>query len=193
MVTNADSYKLSLGDPAPKFSGLKGVDGKTYALDSFKGSKALMVVWYCNHCPYAQAYRERLNDVAKDYTSKGVGVLAINSNDAQQYPEDDFEHMAKHVKQYGLVFPYAYDESQQVAEAYGAVCTPHVQIFDGQRLLRYQGRFDADQQNPQAGRAREVRAALDSLLAGHPVKDATTRAFGCSIKWKQEHFVKLRR
>lgn len=193
MVTLAEGYKLSLGDPAPPFSGLKGVDGTTYGLDSFKDGKALVVVWYCNHCPYAQAYRERFNDVAKEYGPRGVGFVAINSNDAEQYPEDDFAHMVSHARDHGLVFPYVYDETQQVAEAYGAVCTPHVQVFDAQRLLRYQGRFDGDQQNPRAGRAQEVRAALDDLLAGRPVREATTRAFGCSIKWKQDHFVRIKR
>lgn len=193
MVTTADAYKLKLGDPAPRFTNLPGVDGRSYSLDSFKGNKAFVVVWYCNHCPYAQAYRERFNDVAKDYTPRGVGFIAINSNDAKQYPEDDFEHMKTHAQQYRLVFPYAFDESQQVAEAYGAVCTPHVQVFDQQRLLRYQGRFDGDQLNATAGRAKELRAALDDLLAGRPVKEPVTRAFGCSIKWTQEHFVKLKR
>lgn len=193
MVTTADDYKLKLGDPAPPFQGLRGVDGKSYSLDSFRDRKALVVVWYCNHCPYAQAYRERMNDVAKDYMGRGVGFVAINSNDAVEYPEDAFEPMVAHADQHGLVLPYVFDETQQVAEAYGAVCTPHVLVFDHQRLLRYQGRFDGEQQTPKTGRAKEVRAALDSLLAGQKVKEPITRAFGCSIKWNQEHFVKLRR
>jgi len=192
MVTTADDYKLKLGDPAPAFKGLKGVDGKTYSLDSFKASRLLTMVWYCNHCPYAQAYRERMNDVAKDYLGKGVGFVAINSNDAQEYPEDAFEPMVRHAKQYGLVLPYVFDETQQVAEAYGAVCTPHVLVFDHQRLLRYQGRFDGEQQDPKQGRSKELRAALDLLLAGQTVKEPITRAFGCSIKWNAQHFVRLR-
>jgi peroxiredoxin len=193
MVTYGDSYKLKLGDPAPKFAPLPGVDGKSYSLESFRDKKALVVVWYCNHCPYAQAYRERLNDVAKDYSSKGVGFLVINSNDPVEYPADDFPHMVEHAQQYRLVFPYVFDETQKVAEAYGAVCTPHVLVFDQQRLLRYQGRFDADQQNPQHGRAKELRAALDQMLSGQPVTDSVTRAFGCSVKWKKEHFLKVQR
>ena len=193
MVTYGDAYKLKLGDPAPKFSNLKGVDGKSYSLESFKDKKILVVVWYCNHCPYAQAYRERFNAVTKDYSGKGVGFIAINSNDAKEYPEDDLEHMVQHSQRYQLVFPYVFDETQQVAEAYGAACTPHVLVFDQQRLLRYQGRFDGDQQNAAAGRARELRAALDQMLTGEPVKEPVTRAFGCSIKWNKEHFVKIRR
>lgn len=189
----AEDYKLKMGDRAPPFKALRGVDGKTYTLESFRDKKALTIVWYCNHCPYAQAYRDRFNQLAKDYGPKGVAFLAINSNDPVEYPDDDFDHMVKHVKEYGLVFPYVFDETQSVAEAYGAVCTPHMFVFDAQRKLQYQGRFDGDQHNPQAGNAREARAALDALLAGSPVKDPTTRAFGCSIKWKQEHFVKLRR
>ncbi|MBI2077066.1 MAG: thioredoxin family protein [Euryarchaeota archaeon] len=192
MVTTADAYKLKLGDPAPTFRNLPGVDEKTYSLDSFRDKKLLVVVWYCNHCPYAQAYRERMNDVAKDYGAKGVAVVAINSNDPEEYPEDGFEAMVQHAREHGLVMPYVFDETQQVAEAYGAVCTPHVLLFDQQRLLRYQGRFDGDQQNPKLGRAKELRAAMDGLLAGQQVKEPITRAFGCSIKWKKEHFVKLR-
>jgi peroxiredoxin len=193
MVTQVDSYKLQLGDPAPKFSNLPGVDGKTYSLDSFKDKKALVIVWYCNHCPYAQAYRDRFNDVAKDYMAKGVAFVAINSNDANQYPEDAFEPMKMHAKQHGLVFHYLFDESQAVAEAYGAMCTPHVLAFDQQRLLRYQGRFDGDQQNPKLGRAKDLRAALDALLAGQPVKEPVTRAFGCSVKWNAAHFAKFKK
>lgn len=193
MVTNADSYKLALGDPAPRFPPLPGADGNSYSLESFRDKRLLTIVWYCNHCPYAQAYRERLNDVTKDYTPKGVAFLAINSNDALEYPEDDLSHMVEHVRQHRLVFPYVFDATQQVAEAYGAVCTPHVLVFDQQRLLRYQGRFDGEQHNPAAGRARELRAALDQLLAGQPVKEPVTRAFGCSIKWSQQHFARFRR
>jgi peroxiredoxin len=192
MVTVADNYKLKLGDPAPKFSNLKGVDGKSYSLDSFKDKKILTIVWHCNHCPYAKAYESRFNDAAKDYAPKGVGFLAINSNDPVEYPEDDYPHMVEHAQKHGLVFPYVFDATQQVAEAYGAMCTPHVLVFDAQRLLRYQGRFDGEKDNPTAGRARELRAALDAMLVGAPVKDPITAAFGCSIKWNQEHFVKLR-
>lgn len=193
MVTKAESYQLAIGDPAPRFAALPGADGRSYSLDSFKDKRLLTIVWYCNHCPYAQAYRERLNDVTRDYSPKGVGFLAINSNDAQEYPEDDLAHMVEHARQHHLVFPYAFDATQQVAEAYGAVCTPHVLVFDQQRLLRYQGRLDGEQHNPTAGRARELRAALDQLLAGQPVKEPVTRAFGCSIKWNQAHFAKFRR
>lgn len=193
MVTLADNYKLKIGDGAPPFKALRGVDGKSYTLDAFRDKKALTIVWYCNHCPYAQAYRDRFNELAKEYGSKGAGFLAINSNDPAEYPEDDFEHMVSHAKENGLVFPYVFDETQSVAEAYGAVCTPHVFVFDQQRKLQYQGRFDGEQHDPQSGRARDVRAALDALLAGKPIKESTTRAFGCSIKWKQEHFVKLHR
>lgn len=193
MVTTADAYKLKPRDPAPPFRNLRGVDGKAYSLDSFKEQRLLTIVWYCNHCPYAQAYRERMNDAAKEYMPKGVAFVAINSNDPVEYPEDDFEHMVKHAKQYGLVMPYVFDETQAVAEAYGAVCTPHVLVFDHQRLLRYQGRFDGDQQNPKKGRAKELRAALDTLLLGQSVQEPVTRAFGCSIKWRKEHFVKLTR
>jgi peroxiredoxin len=191
MVTVAEQYKLKLGDPAPKFTNLPGADGRSYSLDSFKASKILVVVWHCNHCPYAQAYESRFNDLTQEYTPKGVAFIGINSNDPVEYPEDDLDHMVEHAKQNGLVFPYVFDATQQVAEAYGAACTPHVFVFDHQRLLRYQGRFDGDKLNPQLGRAKEVRAALNEMLAGQPVKEPITHAFGCSIKWGKQHFAKL--
>lgn len=187
----AASYKLQAGQPAPDFSHLPGVDGKTYSLSTFNGTSILVVFWHCNHCPYAQAFESRLNQVAKDYTPKGVGFIAINSNDPIQYPEDSFEEMKKRARRNGLVFPYVFDESQQVAEAYGAACTPHVMIFDADRTLQYQGRVDGDQHNPERGNGQDVRNALDDLLAGRPVRTPQTGAFGCGIKWKQSHFARF--
>ena len=189
----ATSYKLQLGDPAPPFSNLPGADGKTYSLDSFKDKKAFLVFWHCNHCPYAQAFEGRLNQVAKDYSAKGVGFVAINSNDPVQYPEDSFEAMKKWAAEKGLVFPYVFDETQRVAEAYGAVCTPHLLLFDASRKLCYQGRVDGEQHNPAKGNAADIRNALDDVLAGRAVRTPITRAFGCGIKWKESHFVKLNR
>lgn len=188
----ATTYKLRLGDPAPDFKGLKGVDGKPYGLDSFSDKKILTIFWHCNHCPYAQAFEGRLNEVTKEYTPKGVGFLAINSNDANEYPEDSFPRMVERAKAEGLVFPYVFDESQDVAEAYGAVCTPHLFVFDGERRLRYQGRADPYKDDAKKGNASELRAALDDLLAGKPVRTPETKAFGCSVKWGPKHFERER-
>lgn len=187
----AEKYKLQIGDPAPPFEGLKGVDDTTYSLDDFSDSKALLVVFSCNHCPYVQAYEGRMQQVYEDYQEKGVGMVAINSNDATQYPEDSFGEMKKRAKGQGLTFPYVRDESQEVAEAYGAQCTPHVMIFDADRSLAYQGRYDGEKDDPEKGNARDVRNALDAILSGKEPDEPVTRAFGCSIKWSEEHFTKL--
>lgn len=187
----AEQYKLQIGDPAPAFEGLKGVEGTTYSLDDFSDAKALMVVFSCNHCPYVQAYEGRMQQVYEDYKDNGMAMVAINSNDASQYPEDSFDEMKKRAKSQGLTFPYVRDKTQQVAEAYGAQCTPHVMIFDEDRKLAYQGRYDDEKDDPEAGKAKDVRAALDAILAGEEPGEPVTRAFGCSIKWAEEHFTKL--
>ena len=174
-------YKMQLGQPAPDFS-LKGVDGKTYSLSSFREKAALLVVFSCNHCPYVQAYEERLIQIAKDFGPRGLGMVAINSNDEKSYPEDSFEEMVKRSKALGFNFPYLWDPSQDVARAYGAVCTPHVLLFDKNRTLRYQGRVD-DSKDPKAVKNPELRNAIEALIGGKPVSVALTRAFGCSIKW----------
>lgn len=189
----ATSYKLQIGDSAPAFKDLPGVDGKSYGLNTFKDRKVLVVFWHCNHCPYAQAYEGRLNQVCKDYTPKGVGFVAINSNDAVEYPEDSFDNMKARARTNGLVFPYVYDEPQEVALAYGAVCTPHVLVFDPARRLQYQGRVDGLKDDPTKGNGADLRNALDDLLAGRPVRTPTTRAFGCSVKWKESTLTQLRR
>lgn len=188
----AATYQLPLGAPAPNFQDLPGVDGKRYSLSDFKDKTALVVFWHCNHCPYAQAFEDRLNQVTKDYAPRGVGFAAINSNDAKEYPEDSFENMQKRAKAKGLAFAYVYDESQRVAEAYGAVCTPHVFVFDRSRKLVYQGRVDGEKDNPKKGNAGDLRNALEDILAGRPVRTPTTWAFGCGIKWGSQHFARVR-
>lgn len=184
----ATAYKLQPGDAAPVFQPLPATDGRTYSLDSFRDKKALVIFWHCNHCPYANAFEDRLNQVAKDYTPKGAGFLAINSNDVHDYAEDSFPKMKERAKAKGYVFPYAFDESQDVARAYGAVCTPHVLVFDEKRRLAYQGRPDGFKDDPAKGNAQELRDALDDLLAPRKVRTPTTLAFGCGIKWSKTHF-----
>lgn len=188
----ASAYKLRGGEAAPDFRDLPGVDGRSYSLDSFRDAKALVVVWHCNHCPYAQAFEGRFVQVAKDYQPKGVGFVAINSNWAQDYPEDSFEKMKERALAHGYPFPYVYDATQRVAEAYGAVCTPHVLVFDGGRKLVYQGRFDAQRHDAKKGNAQELRDALDDVLAGRPVRNPETAAFGCGVKWGPAHFERER-
>jgi peroxiredoxin len=187
----ADAYKLKIGDAAPAFSGLPGVDGRTYGLDSFKDDKALLVVFSCNHCPYVQAYEGRMKALHQDYKGRGLGFIAINSNDVNEYPEDSFDEMKARAQRLGFGFPYVWDESQEVAEAYGAQCTPHVLIFDAKRRLAYQGRFDHHKDDPAKGGALEARQALDAILAGKPAPVPVTHAFGCGIKWGPAHFKRV--
>lgn len=191
MQADASEYKLKIGDPMPRFEGLVGVDGKAYSWESFKTSKATVIFWHCNHCPYSQAFEDRLNQATRDYAGKGVAFLAINSNDEEEYEEDSLPHMRERAKEKGLQFPFAFDATQQVAEDFGALCTPHVFVFDKERRLVYQGRVDGEKENPDLGRAVDLRDALDDVLAGRKVRTPLTRAFGCSVKWGKEHFARV--
>jgi peroxiredoxin len=172
---------LPLGKSAPDFD-LPGVDGKQYSLDSFKDSPVLVVVFSCNHCPYVKAYEDRMVSIQRDYASKGVRFVAINSNDEKSYPEDSFAQMVVRAKEKGFNFPYLRDGSQEVATVYGAVCTPHVFAFDQNRTLRYRGRID-DSREPAKVTSHDLRNALDDLVDGREVRVPDTRPFGCSIKW----------
>lgn len=172
---------IPLGSKAPDFD-LPGTDGANHTLASFGGSPILTVVFTCNHCPYSKAYEDRLVAVQRDYASKGVQLVAINSNDEKSYPEDSFPEMVKRAKEKGFNFPYLRDQSQEVVESYGAVCTPHVFVFDGSRTLRYRGRVD-DSKELSKVTINDLRNALDDLVAGVGVRVPDTRPFGCSIKW----------
>jgi thiol-disulfide isomerase/thioredoxin len=165
---------------------LKGTDGKDYRLSSFKEKKAVVVVFSCNHCPYVQAYEPRMIQVQQDYLPKGVTLVAINSNDDRNYPEDSYPNMVKRVKEKGLNFPYLRDESQEVARAYRAICTPHCFAFNRDRKLWYKGRIDDNWKEPSKVQVRDLRAALDSILAGRQPAVQETRPYGCSIKWKMQ-------
>lgn len=182
---------LPVGSPAPDFD-LRGVDGRRYSLGSFGEAEILVVVFTCNHCPTAQAYEQRLADIARDYAEQNVVVVAITSNDPEAvrldelgYSDlgDSFEETRQRAAERGFPFPYLYDgDEQRAAKTYGALATPHVFVFDRERILRYAGRVD-DSDDPRRTRRHELRAALDSLLAEEPVEVAQTRVFGCSIKW----------
>jgi peroxiredoxin len=172
---------LDLGKQAPDFD-LPGVDDKQYSLGSFADSPVLVVVFTCNHCPYSKAYEDRLVSIQRDYSSKGVRLVAINSNDEKAYPEDSFPDMVKRSKDKGFNFPYLRDETQETVTAYGAVCTPHVFAFDKGRTLRYRGRVD-DSRDLSKVTVHDLRNALDELVAGKDVRVSDSRPFGCSIKW----------
>lgn len=187
-----DHKTLEIGANAPDFK-LLGVDGKTYTLESFKDAKVLAVVFICNHCPTSQAYEKRIIKLTTDYASKGVSVVAINPNnpaslrlDELGYSDvgDSYDEMKIRAKDEHFNFPYLYDGETEIASnKYGPVSTPHIFIFDKDRKLRYQGRID-DMENPdKTPTSLDARNAIDALLAGKEVPVATTKVFGCSIKW----------
>ena len=177
---------LPIGSAAIDFS-LAGVDGKTYSLASFKDKQILVVAFWCNHCPYVQAWEDRTIAVQREYAAKGVQFVMINANDEVSYPEDDFPHMVERAKMKRYNFPYLRDESQKAAEAYGAVCTPDFFVFDASRKLRYRGRLD-DSKDPKAVRRHLMHEALDALLAGGEPPVTFFPPMGCSIKWKESHW-----
>ena len=169
---------------APDFS-LPGTDGRIYTLASFKDNKAVVVVFSCNHCPYVQAYEDRMIALQAEYGPKGAQLVAVNSNDAVNYPEDSFEMMARRAKDKGFNFPYLFDESQATAKAYGATHTPHLFVFGPDRELAYTGKIDDEWKEPSKVKRRYLAEALDSLLAGKAVREPETFAIGCTIKWKR--------
>jgi len=177
-----NSCRLKIGDRAPDFN-LKGVDGKNHTLSSFTGNKILVVMFTCNHCPYVQGWEDRLVTIQRDYGPKGVQLVAINSNETKNYPEDSFDKMVIRSKEKRFNFPYLRDEDQSVAKAYDAACTPEIYVFDSERKLRYHGRVDDNYQDPKAVKSHDLKNALDDLLADRPVKNPETPAIGCSIKW----------
>jgi peroxiredoxin len=179
----AYSKGMSPGTPAPQFA-LPGVDGKTYSLDSFADQKALVVVFTCNHCPYAKAVEDRLIALQREYAPRGVGIVAINPNDAAAYPDDSLPKMIERAAQKGFNFPYLRDESQAVARAYDAACTPDIFVFDAQRKLAYNGRLDDNWKEPDKVQRRDLQLALDRVLAGKPIEGEVVPSMGCSIKWK---------
>jgi peroxiredoxin len=173
---------LPLGERAPEFHNLLGVDGKRYSLGSFASKPVLVVIFSCNHCPYVQAYEDRMVAIQGDYVGRGVQLVAINSNNSEAYPEDSYDKMVARAKEKGFNFPYVRDEDQVVANAFGAVCTPHVFAFDADRRLRYRGRID-DSRDPHSVKSPDLRNALEDLASGREVRIADTKPFGCSIKW----------
>ena len=184
-MAETPSTMLPLGTKAPPFR-LPHPQGKWVSLDDFKDAPALVDVFMCNHCPYVKHIRSRFAGLAKEYQAKGVGVVGINSNDVANYPDDRPEKMAEEIKQVGYTFPYLYDESQEVAKAYRAACTPDFYLFDREHRLVYRGQFDDSR--PGNGRpvtGADLRAALDAVLAGRPVPSNQRPSLGCNIKWKR--------
>ena len=178
------STEIPLGSPAPDFQ-LPSVDGKKYALRDFADAKALVVMFICNHCPYVVAVEDRIIQLQRDYGPKGVQLVGICANDPTDYPDDRPEKLLERWRGKDYGFPYLVDESQAVAKAYGAVCTPDLYVFDGAQRLFYHGRIDDNWQEPGRVQQRELAAALDRLLAGKPPPALQSPSMGCSIKWKK--------
>jgi len=183
-MAQTPSTMLPLGTHAPDFS-LKGVDGQPVTLRSFADAPALLVMFICNHCPFVKHVRGELARLGRDYQARGVGVVAISANDVQQKPEDSPERMREEARAAGYTFPYLYDETQEVAKAYRAACTPDFFLFDGDRKLVYRGQLDGSRPGndiPVTG--LDLRAALDAVLAGEEVPRNQTPSIGCNIKWR---------
>ncbi len=200
-VAETQVTTLNIGDQAPDFN-LPGADGENHRLSDFADAPVLAIVFTCNHCPTAQAYEERIKDLVNDYQAKGVAVVAISPNSplAVLYNElgysdlgDTYEDMQKAAEDRDFNFPYLYDgDDHAVSLQYGPVATPHAFVFDQERALRYVGRLDASEK-PGTGQAEDVRAAIEAVLAGEDVATATTKTFGCSVKWawKNEYREKM--
>lgn len=178
-------YKV--GDTAADFK-LKNVNGKTVSLADYKSAKGYIVVFTCNHCPYAKAYESRIMALDKQYAGKGYPVIAISPNDPVAEPADSFENMQKLAKQKGYSFPYLLDETQDITRAYGAKATPHVFVLQktaAGNVVKYIGAIDDDTENTKADKVKYVESAVNALLSGKQPETTATKAIGCSIKWKK--------
>ena len=180
MATNT----LSIGSKIPEFIS-KGIDGKIYSLESFKDTKGLIIIFSCNHCPYVQAYEGRIKAIQSDYKDKGITVVAINSNDDVNYPDDSFENMKKRAAEQNFNFIYLRDEDQTVATEFDATHTPEIFLFDGDRKLVYHGKIDDNWQEPEKAVNHYLRNALNEMLEGKEISVPETYSIGCTIKWKK--------
>jgi len=175
---------LKLGLPAPDFN-LIGVDDKNYSLGSFADKEALIIIFSCNHCPYVKAYEGRMKQIEEDFSGRGAAVVAINSNDAVNYPEDSFEEMKKRAESENFNFVYLRDEVQSTAKSYNATHTPEIFLFDKERKLAFHGKIDDNWQEPDKVVNNYLRDALDELIEGEEISVPETFTIGCTIKWKK--------
>ncbi len=178
-----ETFTLSLGVKAPDFS-LPATDGKVYSLESFKEAKALVIFFTCNHCPYVIGSDEVTRKTAEKFKSQGATFVGINSNSKITYPEDDFEHMVTRMEEHHFPWVYLYDESQQVAKAYGALRTPHFYVFDTNRKLIYCGRGIDSPRNSANMTLNDLENALQEYFAGKPISTPLTNPIGCNVKWE---------
>ncbi len=183
-MVRTPSTMLPLGTVAPDFS-LPNVDGQTVSLADVKGAPALVVAFVCNHCPFVKHIAEEFAAFGNEYTEKGAAIVAISSNDVENYPDDSPEAMKAEATARGYKFPYLYDATQEVAKEYAAACTPDFYVFDKEHRLVYRGQFDKSR--PDSGipvSGQDLRAAVDAVLAGKEPNDDQHPSIGCNIKWK---------
>ena len=186
-MARTPSNMIPLGTLAPNFNLTDTVSGNTLALESLKGEMGTVIMFICNHCPFVKHVNAGIVSLANDYQSRGIGFIAISSNDVENYPDDAPELMAVNAEQEGFIFPYLYDESQEVAKAYDAACTPDFYLFDQKLGLVYRGQLDDSRPGngiPVSG--ADLRSALDALLEGKPIDLLQKPSIGCNIKWKDQ-------
>jgi peroxiredoxin len=180
-----ESVMLPLGTAAPPFTLRDVVSGQSYSLDSFTGKAALLVMFLCRHCPYVQHVEQEIAGLGQDYRDTGLGIIAISSNDPAHYPDDAPERLKEMARRLGFCFPFCFDDMQEVAKTYKAACTPDFYLFDAERRLAYRGQLDESRPgNNKPVTGRDLRAAIDAVLAGKPAGRNQKPSIGCSIKWK---------
>lgn len=184
-MAETKSLMTQLGAKAPDFHLLNTQDGTKVSLDALKSDKATVVMFICNHCPYVLHINKELVKVANEYMAKGINFIGISANDVENYPQDSPKLMTKQAQEVGYKFPYLYDETQEVARAYGAACTPDFFVYDKELKLTYRGRFDGSTPgNGEPLTGADLKGALDALLEGKPVSAEQNYSLGCNIKWK---------
>jgi peroxiredoxin len=184
-MARTNSTMLPLGTVAPDFSLTDVVAGNAVTVATFAGKPALLMMFICRHCPYVKHVQQELVKLGNEYAAKGVGVLAVSSNDAEAYPDDAPESLKAMAQELGFAFPYAYDADQSVAKAYEAACTPDFYVFDAERRLVYRGQLDDSRPgNEKPVTGRDLRRALDAVLSHEPVPAEQTPSLGCNIKWR---------
>lgn len=184
-MARTESTMLPLGTPAPDFALPDVISGRTLSLADFRDENALLVMFICRHCPFVKHVQNELARIGRDYAGRPLGIVAISSNDAQAHPDDAPDSLREMARELGFTFPYCFDESQDVARAYDAACTPDFYLFDKDRRLSYRGQLDDSRPGnniPVTG--KDLRAALDALLRGSPVSENQKPSIGCNIKWR---------
>jgi peroxiredoxin len=178
-----NSQMVPLGTPAHDFN-LPGVDGKMHSLDGYMEINIVVIIFMCNHCPYVKAVLQRLIDLQNQYLDGSVQLIGINSNDAVKYPDDSFENMKKIAEEKKIPFPYLFDETQDVARKYDAVCTPDIYVYGMERKLLYRGRIDDNWEHPEKVTQKDLQNAINCILSYQDVDSNQISSMGCSIKWK---------